>query len=255
MYLRSIVAAVAVFWGGLPVYAQTQSQESVDASIQKKLDPTDFRSRLEFRTEHQRTRDDGSRNLVFPRLDYALSKELAFRVELPFVSETPKTQPSDSGLGDLLGRVVYRAARGEGYAWVVGGEIVLDTASGGLGAETNIVSPLTFMSIDVPKYKSVLFPFYQYSFNVGSGPDISVSLIRTSVLTKWPQRYYSFAEPTLYVDHERGWRGAGTFEIEVGKFVSSDVAIWARPGIGIRKHALPQIYDWNFEVGVRFFLN
>ncbi|MSQ58532.1 MAG: hypothetical protein EXR36_02505 [Betaproteobacteria bacterium] len=248
-----IVTVLAGLWGGLSVHAE--NQENVDASIQNKLDPTDFRSRLEFRTEHQRLRDDGSRNLVLPRLDYAASKQLAFRVELPFVADTPKNQPSDSGLGDLLGRMVYRMHRGDGYAWVVGGEVVFDTASEGLGAGTNIVTALTFMSIDVPKYKSVLFPLYQYSFNAGGGPAIGFSTIRASVMTKWPERYYTFVEPTLYADHEHGSRVAGTFEVEVGRFVSSDAAIWARPGVGIRKHVMPRVYDWNFEVGVRFFLN
>lgn len=231
-----------------------QSQDSTEASIQKKLDPTDFRSRLEFRNEYQRTHVDGSRNLILPRFDYAMSKELAFRIELPFVSETGQHVEARSGLGDVLGRMVYRAARGAGYAWVVGSEVTLDTADEYLGAGTNTLTLLTFMSIDMPAYNSIFFPNYQYGFDVGSGRNVSLSTVRANVLTKWPERFYSFTEPTLYVDHERGSKMAGTLEVEIGRFVSSEVAIWARPGVGIRKGALPQVYDWNFEIGFRYFM-
>lgn len=232
-----------------------QSQEATDTVIQKKLDPTDFRSRLEFRNEYQRTRVDGSRNLVLPRLDWAYSKELAFRLEIPFVSDTPANGRGTSGIGDLLVRGVYRVARGDGYAWVVGGEATLDTAQNALGADTNVVSGFTFFSLDMPDWKSVLFPYYQYAMDVGGGPDISQSTVRLSALTRWPDRYYTFIEPTVLIDHEHNWKVGGTLEVEVGRFVSSDVALWIRPGVGIREHALPQVYKWNLEVGFRYFLN
>ncbi len=255
MSLRKFcVLAAMTLYICIPIQGITQNQDSVESSIQKKLDPTDFRSRLEFRNEYQRTHVDGSRNLILPRFDYAMSKELAFRVELPFVSETAMGTTASSGIGDLLGRVVYRAARGPGYAWVVGSELTLDTADRALGAGTNVGTLLTFMSIDLPDYKSVLFPNYQYGFNIGGGRRISLSTLRSSVLTRWPERFYSFVEPTLYVDHERGSRAAGTLEVEIGRFISSEVAIWARPGIGISRGVLPQVYDWNFEVGFRYFL-
>lgn len=237
------------------IQSKAQEKETSDAAIQKKLDPTDFRSRLEFRNDYQRTSVDGSRNLILPRLDWAYSKSLAFRVEVPFVSETPTNGPGHSGLGDVLGRVAYRAARGDGYAWVVGSELTLDTAQSGLGAGTQVLSGFTFVSLDMPQWKSVLFPYYQYTFNVGGQNHISLSTIRLSALTRWPERFYTFLEPTVLVDHQHNGRVGGTLELEVGRFVSSDVAIWARPGVGIREHALPFVYKWDLEVGFRYFLN
>lgn len=256
MHPRVLLSATyTLLMACLSIQSLAQNKENIDAAIQKKLDPTDFRSRVEFRNDYQRTSVDGSRNLVLPRLDWAYSKELAFRVEAPFVSETPGNGPGRSGLGDLLGRVAYRAARGEGYAWVVGAEATLDTAQNGLGMGTQVLSGFTFLSLDVPDLKSVLFPYLQHTVNVGGKPDMSQSLVRLSALTRWPERYYTFFEPTILVDHERNGRVGGTLELEVGRFVSADAAVWARPGVGIREHALPFVYKWNLEVGVRYFLN
>jgi len=256
MLLKGWITAIALPWLiCMNSHLMAQGKDTTDSNIQKKLDPTDFRSRLEFRNETQRTQVDGSRMLLIPRLDYAVSKELAVRLEVPFVSETSNGAGGRSGIGDILVRGAYRAYRGEGMAWVVGGEVTLDTGQDGVGSGTNILTGFTFVSLDQPQWKSVLFPYFQYSTNVGGGPQISQSLWRVSALTRWPERFYSFVESTMYVDHEHGARVAGTLEIEVGRFVSSDVALWIRPGVGIHRHALPQIYDWNLEVGFRYFIN
>ena len=34
---------------------------------------------------------------------------------------------------------------------------------------------------------------------------------------------------------------------------AENVAAWARPGIGvINKNEMPQVYEWNLEVGMRY---
>ena len=45
-----------------------------------------------------------------------------------------------------------------------------------------------------------------------------------------------------------------TLEGEIGRFLSRDIATWARPGVGLLGDNLPQVYDWKLEIGIRFFL-
>ena len=42
-----------------------------------------------------------------------------------------------------------------------------------------------------------------------------------------------------------------TLEAEAGKFVDRRTALWLRPGIGLHGDDLPQVYNWNLQVGVR----
>ena len=54
--------------------------------------------------------------------------------------------------------------------------------------------------------------------------------------------------------HERDEVGY-TLELELGRLLTRHWAVWARPGVGVVKNGLPQVYDWNFEVGVRYLFD
>jgi hypothetical protein len=230
------------------------STPSNDA-VKKRLDPTDFQSRFETRVEHQNLRDGASRNLIVPRLEYAFSKTLALRVETPYVWSHPDGTDSDRGLGDIVVRLNYRALRGEGYAVVLGPELALDTADEGLGFNATVFQPVAFVAIDLPKYKAVLFPYAQQFVDIAGENDVNVTLLRMGLLKRLPNRFYSFFEPSYYIDWERDGRTGTTFELEVGRVMTNKLAIWARPGVGTGSNRLPYVYDWNFEVGFRYFLD
>lgn len=246
------------------VHAQTGNGAATQATsdaIVKRLDPTDFNTRLEVRNEYQDLQGGGSVNLLVPRLDYAVNNALSLRVETPIVSSDPHTAGNngESGFGNLLFRASYRAARGEGYALVVGGELILDTASKDtLGNGKDVFAPLAFGSIDLPNLRSVFFPFLQYYTTIGGDdarPDVHYTSIKTVLLTRWPNRLYTVVEPHFIVDHEHADRVGVTLEGEVGRFLNRNVALWARPGIGLHGDNLPQVYNWNFEVGFRYIFN
>ena len=96
-----------------------------------------------------------------------------------------------------------------------------------------MIAPLIFASIDLPQYNSVVFPFLQHYVTLGGDDarrDVHYTSIKSAFLTRLPNLIYTIVEPQVIVDHERADK------------------------VGLFGDNLPQVYDWKFEVGVRFFL-
>jgi len=220
--------------------------------------PLDFNVRGELRNEYVDLQEGGGVNMVVPRLDYAVTPAWSLRVETPFVTSGPAFEGKDneSGFGDLLARVSYRAMKGDGFAAVVGGEFIFDTASKeSLGYGKEIFAPLAYASIDLPHHDSVLFPLVQLYMTVGgdsSREDVHYTSLKAAVLTRWPDQLYSIVEPHVIVDHEHADRLGLMLEAEVGRFINRRLALWGRPGIGLYGDGLPQVYNWNLKAGVRY---
>jgi hypothetical protein len=231
------------------------------ADYTRKLDPTDFRTRFEMRHEFQAVQGGAERTYTYPRLDYAFSKTLQLRIETPFATYDPKVQgqPGASGAGDLNVRLAYRALRTADYALIAGVETAFNTADDrNYGYGKNVVAPFAFMSFDAPKLRTTFFPGLQHYFSVSGDPtrrDVSYTNARFFILTRWPGNFYTGIENSLFIDHERNNRVGFTLETEVGRFLNRHVAVWGRPGVGLLGDSLPWVYNWNFEVGVRYLLD
>lgn len=253
--IAGAVAACLVFlaWPFHPA----EAEERTDAAPAR-ADSLDFRMRGELRNEYVDYQRGGGANMIVPRLDYAVTPAFSLRVEAPVVASGPELagESNQSGFGDLLFRTSYRVVRTGGYAAVVGGELILDTASkDSLGYGKEVLAPLAYASIDIPRCRSVLFPFIQHYFTIGgddSRPDVHYSSVKAAMLTRWPDRFYTVVEPQLIVDHERADRVGATLEAEGGRFLTRRLAAWARPGIGLHGDDLPQVYNWNLKIGVRY---
>jgi hypothetical protein len=221
-------------------------------------DALEFRMRGELRDEYVDYQQGGGSNMLVPRLDYAVTPAFSVRLEAPLVTSGPELagESNRSGFGDLLLRASYRVSRGPGYAVVAGAEALLDTASTeSLGYGKQVLAPLVYASIDVPRCRSVLFPFAQRFFTVGgddSRPDVDYTLLKAAMLTRWHDRLYTVVEPQVVVDHERADRVGAMLEVEGGRFLDRRTTIFARPGIGLHGDDLPQVYNWNLKVGVRY---
>jgi hypothetical protein len=103
----------------------------------------------------------------------------------------------------------------------------------------------------------VVFPFLQHYFTLGGDDarrDVHYTSIKSAFLTRWPNLVYTIFEPQVIVDHERADKVGLTLDGEIGRFLNRDTAIWVRTGLGLFGDSLPQVYDWKFEVGARFFL-
>ncbi|HWQ38520.1 MAG TPA: hypothetical protein VNM24_07890 [Burkholderiales bacterium] len=233
--------------------AQPPASTAAEATIRR---PTDFRSRAELRHEYQDLQNGGHRNLLIPRFEYAASSSLAFRIETPYVWYEAPGADRVAGHGDLLLRGAWRATQRDGFALILVTEVTFDTASDDrLGQGQTVISPLVYAAIDVPEIESVFFPNFQHYFSAGGDgthPDVSQTVLKPNLLTRWPKRFYTFLEPAFLIDHERNSKVGLTVELEVGKLVSRHVAVWGRPGVGVIKNDLPQIYNWNIEIGARY---
>jgi hypothetical protein len=242
-------------------FSQVQSASGADAAPVRQP-PAEFNtSRIEIRDEFQDLEGGGTVSLIVPRVDFSAGPDFSFRLETPIVFTDSGTPNNDtqSGMGDVLLRGSYRVRHGAGYAIVAGSEIILNTASNdALGTGKNIIAPLVFASIDLPRYQSVVFPFLQHYLTIGGDGarrDVHYTSIKSAFLTRWPNFTYTIVEPQVIVDHERADKVGSTLDGEIGHFLKRDTAIWVRSGIGLFGDNLPQVYDWKFEVGVRFFLD
>lgn len=227
-------------------------------SAGSRSDALEFRMRGELRDEYVDYQQGGGSNMVVPRLDYAVTPAFSLRLEAPVVTSGPELagESNQSGFGDLLFRASYRVARGQGYAAVIGAELLLDTASrDSLGYGKEVLGPLAYASIEVPRCRSVLFPFVQHFFTTGGDdarPDVHYTLVKAAMLTRWPDRLYTVVEPQVVVDHERSDRVGAVLEVEGGRFLDRRTTVFLRPGLGLHGDDLPQVYNWNFKVGVRY---
>ncbi|MCC7547097.1 MAG: hypothetical protein IT532_04965 [Burkholderiales bacterium] len=228
---------------------------SAEDAAKKRLDPTDFQSRFESRYEHQALHEGGTRTLFVPRLEYALSSTLALRLETPYLWNREDGRPYDRGFGDLVVRLNWRALRGDGYALVVGPELSLDTGEKGVGFDMTVFQPVVFGLIDMPSIQSVFFPSVQHFVDIAGKNDVNMSLFRTSLLTRLPNRFYTYFEPSLYVNWRDDNKTAAAFELEIGRVLTSKLAVWVRPGVGIGGNRIPFVPDWNLEIGFRYFLD
>ena len=236
-------------------HAQPVASSAAEASLKK---PTDFRSRAEVRNEYQDLEGDGYRNLVIPRFEYAVRPSVALRLETPYVTYDPGSGgESVSGQGDLLVRAAWRSIQRDGFALIVATDVIFDTADDyRLGFGKTIVAPHMYAAIDLPAYDSVFFPNIQHYLSVAGDNDrgdVNFTTLKPNLLTRWPNRVYTFLEPQFSIDWERDAKVGLTIELEVGKILSKNIAAWGRPGIGaINRNELPFVYEWNFEVGMRY---
>jgi len=248
-------ACLGAFSAGLP------AAEPSTGHAASRLDPTDFRTRYDFRNRYQAPQAGGHRNLATSRLDYAFSKTFVLRAELPWVVNAPPGAgtPTVSGVGDLMLRPSFRVLRKRDYALVVGTEFLFDTAdSRSLGAGKDVVAPIAFLSFDVPRLATTFFPTVQYFRSVAGDDDradLDYTTAKLFALTRWPWHLYTGTEAVLFFDHAHQGRVGATLEVETGLFVSRHVALWVRPGIGSHGDDLPQVYSWNFEVGFRYLFD
>jgi hypothetical protein len=257
MLVRNQIAVLIVLCMPLPLLAQTQpaAPTAAESTLKK---PTDFRSRVEIRNEYQDLEGDSYRNLIIPRFEYAATPAVLFRLETPYATFDPGAGgESVSGLGDLLGRVAWRATQRDGFALILVMEAIFDTAEDPrLGQGKTILAPLVYAAIDLPKADSVFFPNFQQYFSVAGDDnraDVNFTVLKPNLLTRWPDRVYTFLEPQFTIDWERDAKVGLTIELEAGKILSKNIAAWARPGIGvINRNELFQVYEWNIEVGMRY---
>lgn len=243
-----------------PAIAQTDDGNKKNSDeISKKIQAGSFTPRIFVRDEYRSGQEEGYSNVLVTLVEVPIGETMAFRVEVPITTVNRKIpgHDADTGIGDINTRLSKTVATGERYAVVLGVEYNFDSATeDSLGSGKETLSPLIFGSVKVPELNSIVFPLLQYYGSVGgdnSRPDISYTVFKPLIFTKLPNRFYTFVEPAIYVDHERNDRVGMNVEFEFGRFVNPQTMVYGRPGVGLFGDNLPQIFNWNFEVGFRYF--
>jgi hypothetical protein len=252
------IATIAPYHQAVAQNQQTVAQDTDQAAaFARRIDPTDFKHRFDLRNEYYDLPGGAYTNLLVPRGEYAFTRALSLRVELPIVtysSGAPGTN-TDTGIGNLVTRMAWRAARTDRYAVVVGTEVMFDTASkDNLGQGKNVIAPLAFVAIELPQFNSIFFPYIQHYRSVSGDdarPDIHYTNPRLSLLTRYPKRTYTFVESSFFIDHEHSDRVGATLRAELGRFFTPNTGLYVRPGVGLYRNDLPQVFNWGLDVGMR----
>ncbi len=257
--LAAAAALVAAF-ASQPLLAQESKRangNSEDAT--KKIQAGAFSPRIFVRDEYRDNQDGSYSNTLVTLVEVPVGEQMGFRAEVPLTTRDPRTPGTDAdfGLGDITTRLSRTMLTGDGWAAVLGVEYIWDSATeDSLGAGRPTISPLLFGSVRVPSLNTILFPNIQYYRSLDSdaaNPRESYTVIKPMFLTRLPNRFYTFVEPSIYVDHERNDRVGMNLELEGGRFVNPQTMVYLRPGIGVHGDELPQVFNWNFEVGFRYF--
>ena len=234
--------------------APAPANSSLD--VAKRIDPTDFKNRFDLRSEYIEY-GTGSVQALVPRFEYAFSKSLGFRTELPIERYDPSTGGASSGIGNLLTRLAWRALRTDDVALVVGSELTFDTASStALGNGKHVLAPFAFAAFDLPQAKSVFFPYLQHGKAIGgdaSREDVHFTNARASLLTRWPAKAYSFIEYSYFIDHQRDNVTSSQIKAEVGQFILPKTGFYVRPGTGLSGTDRRLGMHWSLELGLRHF--
>jgi hypothetical protein len=238
--------------------SQTKPAKETTGDISSTVSPNKAKQRFFLRNEF-REREDGTQiNILEALYDLPLTDDLVLRTQIPHVTNNPLEGPTVNGLGDITNSLYYRYKRGEGRSYFIGLEGKWNTARNPkLGTGKNMLAPTWFASISLPEYHTILFPFIQRYFTVSGDADredLNYTLIKPRWLTKLKNRYYTFIEPQIYINHEENNETTGNLEVELGRFVTPQTMAYVRPGVGLWGQTDSRyLFEWNFEIGVRHF--
>ena len=241
----------------LATLTQSSSQRIGLAYPSNGTDPTEIRSRAEFRYDHQDRQGDDLADIFTLRVDWALSDQFVVRAEVPY-EEVERAGPDDvdaSGRGDAFVALGWQVAREEDFSVYFGGDVILDTAAEDeLGCGRTQIAPEIVTGFALVEMQSMFYPVYQHVLSVGGGDgrDVNLSQFRTTLVTHWTKRFWTAFEPEFVVDWEREGHTGMTAELEFGAMIDTHLGVWVRPGGGLFGDDIKSVYDWNLQFGVRF---
>jgi hypothetical protein len=257
LHLQVSTAVLLALVSTAPALSQSKDTQEESGSVSETVTPSKAKRRFFIRNEFRERTDGAQLNILEPLFDLPLTDKLALRTQIPFVSNNALDGGTTVGLGNISNSLYYRYKQGGGKSYFIGLDARWNTGKPKLGAGQTLLAPTWLATISVPKYDTILFPLVQrfFSFDPDAGrKPLNYSVFKFRFLTKLQSRYYTFVEPLIYIDHEDSHDTTGTLEIELGRFVNKQTMVYVRPGAGLWGNtASPYLYDWNFEVGYRYF--
>ncbi len=253
--------ATIAFLGLAPAtvaFSQTEQPKGGQQDISQTVNPNKAKRRFFLRNEYREREDNAAINVFEALYDLPLSDDLVLRTQIPYVTNNPTAGSTSNGLGDITNVLDYRYKREGSNSYAIGLEVKWNTAAQpNLGVGNTLLAPTWSATISVPKYNSILFPQAQVFFSVDHDDgreELNYTALKPRWLTKLKNRYYTFVEPVIYVDHENDNETTGVLEVELGRFVNPQTMAYARPGAGLWGETDSRyLFEWNFEVGFRYF--
>jgi len=258
LLISHFVVALLGLMPATAAFSQSRDGKETAGDISSTVSPDKAKPRFFLRNEFREREDDTQINILEALYDLPLTDNLELRTQIPFVTNNPPQGPTTHGLGDITNVLYYKYKRGNGKSYFIGLEAKWNTArEPTLGTGKNLLAPTWFASINLPKYNTILFPLVQRFFTVSGDADrndINYTVFKPRFLTKLKNRYYTFVEPLIFIDHENDNETTGTLEVELGRFVNPQTMVYVRPGAGLWGETdSPYLFDWNFEIGFRHF--
>jgi hypothetical protein len=184
---------------------------------------------------------------------YMLTPKLKLKYELHYWS-TDVTGSRESAVESLHLRPMYFPEKMVGkwgewkYKLAVGGELILDFEheDQGIGSGSDQFAPLVGLAL--VRGDTVLVPLVQHFVEI-SGPDVNTTAFRMIAIQSLPNNYWGKLDAIVPVDWEHDNKIPATFEMQLGKMLSSSFGLYGDALFGVGKD---RPYDWGIGIGVRF---
>ena len=256
---EAALLSLGVAWAPLALSAEPPAAESESWKV-KGSDPSEMITRLEIREEYLSLPDNGYLNQVYLRGDYAPNENLAFRLQLPLAAGRQEDLGNHFGLGNMTLGSAGKLILNEKLSWIMGIDFTLDTATqAALGSGWNQIMPSTAL-VFKPTPFWIFNATYQYIGSFGGDhnntqPSIDESTIRLGALYNFPNGYWVYLDPRIYIDHTQKYAVSVFPEGEAGKVVAPDVEVWLRGGGRAAGNGRDERMGWVAETGIRYFFH
>lgn len=184
---------------------------------------------------------------------YMLTPKLKLKYELHYWS-TDVTGSRESAVESLHLKPIYFPEKMVGklgewkYKVAIGAELIVDFGheDKGIGSGSDQIAPLVGLAL--VRGDTVLVPLVQH-FVEFDGPDVNTTAFRMIAIQSLPNNYWGKLDAKVPVDWEHDNEIPATFEMQLGKMLSSSFGLYGDALFGVGKD---RPYDWGIGIGVRF---
>jgi hypothetical protein len=172
------------------------------------------------------------------------------------VYSKPEGDASTTGYGDVRVQLGWNAFDDREFRMFFAGGVILDTAAEDeTGTGRDQVVAMIAGSGSIPEITSRLYETFEHFVSFAGDenrPGIALSKLDIHLMTEWANQFWTQTGGTFLVDWKGGEHTGLTFDVEIGRTISSNAALWVRPGVGVWGDDVPGVYDWNIVAGVRW---
>lgn len=167
--------------------------------------------------------------------------------------ETDTTGNSEQGWESVSAKGIYFPTEGEKgdlkYRLALGLEWIKDLGDQdkGIGSDADVLSPFGGIALGFES-NTTLIPLVQQFWNY-SGQDVNTTAFRLIAMQPMPRQMWLLLDAKISVDWENDNDIPASAELQLGKSISKNIALYAEGLVGIGSDSA---YDWGTGIGLRF---